>query len=147
VGRTLNASRLVSWALLVSLGLILSATITPLRDAVEIGTVGAAGCDLSRVGLARIHEILQFGDTGLNILLFVPLGVAIGLLPRSCQKIGIIAGAFLLPFAIEIFQLLVPVLHRGCQSADVADNLTGLLIGLAGGLAVGWLANLLDPRD
>jgi hypothetical protein len=39
------------------------------------------------------------------------------------------------------------VLHRGCQSADVVDNLTGLVIGLAGGLALGWLANRLGADN
>jgi len=29
-----------------------------------------------------------------------------------------------------LIQLLIPILDRGCQSADVVDNITGLLIGL-----------------
>ena len=33
------------------------------------------------------------------------------------------------PFLIETTQLVLPILGRGCQSADVFDNLTGLLIG------------------
>jgi hypothetical protein len=37
--------------------------------------------------------------------------------------------AVLSPFAIETAQLLLPVLGRGCQSADVFDNLTGLVLG------------------
>jgi hypothetical protein len=131
VRRTLGAGPLLSWALIVSLGLILSATITPTQEAIQ-GRAGMAGCDLFRVGLARLHEVLEFGDTGLNVL-FVPLGAAIGLLPRSRRKAAIVVAAFALPFAIERVQLLAPLLHRGCQSADVIDNLTGLAIGLAGG--------------
>jgi VanZ like family len=141
VRRTLGAGPLLSWALIVSLGLILSTTITPTQEAIQVGPTGMAGCDLSRMGLARLHEVLEFGDTGLNVLLFVPLGAAIGLLPRSRRKAAIVVAAFALPFAIERVQLLAPLLHRGCQSADVIDNLTGLAIGLAGGVVAGWLVD------
>jgi glycopeptide antibiotics resistance protein len=67
----------------------------------------------------------------------VPLGAAISLLPRSRRKAAIVVAAFALPFAIERVQLLAPLLHGGCQSADVIDNLTGLAIGLAGGVVAG----------
>ena len=144
VGRRLDAGLLLSWALIVGLGLILSATLTPTSEAMDLGTAGVASCDFSRVGFARIREILMFGDTGLNVLLFVPLGAAIALLPRSRGKAAIVVGAIALPFAIETAQLLLPWLHRGCQSADVVDNLTGLAIGLAGGVVAGWLGSAVD---
>ncbi len=47
--------------------------------------------------------------------------------------------AIALPVAIETTQLVIPALERGCQSADVFDNLTGLVIGLV----LGTLARLL----
>jgi len=81
--RALRAGPLLSWALVVSLRVIVSATLTPSRAAIDSGGSGIRGCDYSRIGLAPIHEILQFGDRGLNVLLFIPLGVAIGLLPGS----------------------------------------------------------------
>jgi VanZ family protein len=97
------------------------------------------GCDLTRVGLASLEDLSSFNDASLNILLFVPLGAAIGLLPGSRRKAAIAIAAILAPFAIELFQLLVPQLGRGCQSADVVDNLTGLVLGLAAGTAGRWL--------
>jgi glycopeptide antibiotics resistance protein len=149
--RTLDAGLLLSWVLIVSLGLILSATVTPSGEANQSGMAGMAACDVSRIGFAGIREVLVFGDTGLNVVLFVPLGAAIGLLPRSREKAVIVVGAIALPFAIETVQLLLPSLHRGCQSADVVDNLTGLAIGLAGGFVAGWLAmrteDVVDKRE
>ncbi len=54
--------------------------------------------------------------------------------------------AIALPFAIETIQLLLPVLDRACESADVVDNLTGLVIGLGGGVVAGWLGRSLGRR-
>jgi NhaP-type Na+/H+ or K+/H+ antiporter len=42
--------------------------------------------------------------------------------------------AVILPFAIEMIQLLATGLGRACQTSDVADNLTGLAIGLVVGV-------------
>jgi hypothetical protein len=44
-----------------------------------------------------------------------------------------------LPFAIEGFQLVVTPLGRACQSADMVDNLTGLVLGLGAGWVAGTL--------
>jgi len=52
----------------------------------------------------------------------------------------VVVGAIALSFAIETTQLLVLWLDRACQSADVVDNLTGLAIGLAGGIVARRLA-------
>jgi hypothetical protein len=38
----------------------------------------------------------------------------------------------------------VPPLGRECQSADVVDNLTGLAVGLTGGVVAKLLAGTLD---
>jgi glycopeptide antibiotics resistance protein len=146
VGRTLRAGPLLGWALIVSLGIILSATLTPSPAAIDSGASGIRGCDLSRIGLAPIREFLQLGDTGLNVLMFVPLGVAIVLLPGSGRKAAVVAAAIALPFAIEATQALIPWLDRACESADVVDNLTGLAIGLAGGVVAARLAAALDRR-
>ena len=128
VRRMLRTGPVLGWALVVTLGLILSATLTP------------------RVGLATADELFQLGDTSLNVLLFLPLGVVLGLVPRSRRKAVIVAGAVALPFAIEAAQALVPWLERACQSADVTDNLTGLVSGLAIGAATGQLAGAVRRR-
>jgi glycopeptide antibiotics resistance protein len=138
VARVLGTRRIVGWVLLVSLGVILAATLTPLRGAFA-GTLGSGTCDFSRLALPSIDDLLQPDDTALNILIFIPLGAAIGILPGSRRKTGILAAAIALPFAIEASQLLVTALDRACQSGDLVDNLTGLGIGLAAGVTVGWL--------
>jgi hypothetical protein len=147
VGRWLGVRRTVAGGLILGLGMILAGTLTPKRSALDHGTVGPTMCDLTRMGLASSADVLKFYDAGLNILLFIPLGFAIGLAPRSRRKVALVVGAVALPFAIETVQLVVPRLDRACESADVFDNLTGLAIGLAGGVVAGQLAGAVDRRS
>ena len=146
VGRALGVGRGVAWALVLSLGIILAATLTPGSEILGPGARGPAYCDFSRIWLPSWGELLTFYDTGGNILMFIPLGAAIGLLPRSRRKAAIVVGAIALPFAIETTQLVVPWLDRACESADVVDNLTGLVLGLAAGTVAGWAARKVDRR-
>jgi hypothetical protein len=138
--RALRVSRIHGWALLMSLGVVLSATITPSREALLFGAHGSGTCDLSTFGPGTWWELTHLDDASLNTLLFIPLGLAIGLCPRSRAKLMMLAGAFLLPASIELVQLFVLPLGRECQSVDVIDNLTGLVIGLASGGMAGLLA-------
>ena len=73
-------------------------------------------------------------DTSLNVALFVPLGSALGVLANR-RAVLLIPLAAALPLVIEAIQLWAGGLGRGCQSADVADNLLGLGLGLSIGLA------------
>lgn len=141
--RLLRASPMVAWLLVVSLGIIVSATLTPLRGHFNFGAVGGT-CDFSRIGLAPLEDLGDINDTTLNIVMFVPLGIGLGLLARSRRTAGLIAAAIILPFVIEGTQLLIPALERGCESADVFDNLTGLAIGLALGTMASLLADALS---
>ena len=143
VARAFKVRRTVAMTLLLSLGLIASATLTPSREAVRFGTIGSGSCDLGRIGPASLAELLAFGDPTLNVLLFIPLGVVIGLFPASRRKVVLVVAALALPFAIETIQLLTRGLDRACQSSDVSDNLTGLVIGLLVGLVVGVVARRL----
>ncbi len=139
--RALRVSRVVATTLIFGAGLIASATLTPSREALTQGAIGTGTCEFRRVVPASVAELLSLGDPTFNVLLFVPLGLAIGLLPRSRRKVLLVAAAFALPFAIEAIQLLATGLGRGCQSSDVADNLTGLVIGLV----VGFVARHATP--
>ena len=130
VSRSLAIGPAHAVALVVSIGIIIAATLTPLRDALVSGAVGSGVCDLARIGPPPIRDLVGLTDTTLNLVLFAPLGVAIGLLPRTRRRAALLAIAFAGPFVIETIQLLAPVLDRGCQSADVVDNLTGLVAGL-----------------
>ncbi len=136
LGRTLRVSNVIAWGLVFGVGIIVAATLTPGGGVFRSGAEGSGACDLSRLSMAPIREVLRFGETGLNVLLFMPLGVAIGLMPGSKAKVGLILAGIAFPFAIEAVQLVVTVLDRQCQSADVIDNLTGFTIGLAIGTVI-----------
>jgi glycopeptide antibiotics resistance protein len=138
--RWLGVRRPVAWVLLLSTGVILAGTMTPLvaADRPELGLVQS--CDLSRIGLAPIDQLRWPSDTTGNIVGLIPLGFAIALVPRSRRKAAVLAAAVALPFLIEGTQFLVAPLNRACQSADVVDNLTGLVIGLVAGAVVAWFA-------
>ena len=147
VARALETHRAVATLLVFSLGVIVSATLTPHGGDLLLDGATSGTCDLSRLSLPNLGAFLGLNDTSLNVLLFVPLGVAIALLPRSPRTVVVAIGALLLPLAIETTQLVVPAISRGCESADVIDNLLGLAVGFAAGLALAALARRLDrPR-
>jgi glycopeptide antibiotics resistance protein len=137
LSRAIGVTRFVAWALVVGFGLALAATLTPSAEAIRFGAHGSGSCDLGRLTLAPLAEILEFGETGLNVVLFIPLGFALSLAPRSRIQALLILASVALPVAIELIQLVVTSLGRTCQSADVVDNLTGLVIGLACGTILG----------
>jgi glycopeptide antibiotics resistance protein len=144
VGRALGVRRAVAWVMVLSLGIVVAATLTPQADALEAGVRGPGYCDFSRIWLAPWEQLLSVTDASLNVLLFIPLGAAIGLVPRSRRRAAIVVGAIALPFAIEITQSLAPWLDRGCESADVVDNLMGLALGLIAGVVAGRIAQGVD---
>lgn len=144
--RALQVRRVLAGAVVFSLGIVLSATLTPspsglARDISGLGPLEhhRATCDLSRIGPAAIGQYLSLNDTSLNVLMLVPLGFTIGLLPGSRGKTAIVLLACAVPFAVEWTQLVAVPLDRACQSADVSDNLLGLLLGLAAGATKGKL--------
>ena len=147
VARWFGTSELLGWALVFTVGLIVAATLTPLRDGASVTRL-ASGCDFSRVGLAPPYMLRSLNDTSLNIVLFVPLGVVLGSLPTTRRKFVVIFGAAVLPIAIEASQLLATPLDRACQSADVIDNLSGLLVGLVIGTVIRLIVSQVDrPAD
>jgi VanZ like family len=139
LARWLGTTRRVATTLVACWGLIVAATLTPTRSLLEFGIQGSGTCDFSRVRLPTLREWLTLADPSLNVVLFIPLGVAISCLPWSRRTAVVAVAALLSPIAIELVQLLVTGLGRGCQSSDVVDNLVGLAVGLVIGTVVGWL--------
>jgi len=150
VARWLGVRRSIATFGVFALGLILASTLTPI-DAAFVDYVnysrGVRVCDLSRTWLPPPSEMLSGSDATLNILLFVPLGAAIGIAPWSARKLVVLVVALALSPTIEALQLFMQPLHRGCESADVVDNLSGLVAGLVVGMTLAWLAPVLKrPR-
>lgn len=145
VGRVFGTTPAVGWGLIVGFGLVISATLTPLRAGLDFDTPGIGTCDLSRFGVAPLRELLRIGDPSLNVLLFMPLGFALGLVPRSRRSVALAVVAVVAPLVIEIAQLVLPILGRGCQSADVFDNLTGLVLGWLIGIGFAVLSDRVAP--
>ena len=134
VARRLRTESWIAFLLLMSVGAVLVATIPPDAGGFSGRTSAPGRCDFGRIGLAPLSQYLHLGDTSLNVILFVPLGVAIGLLGRSAVTAWLLVAALASPVVIEAIQSLAPMLGRGCQSRDVVDNLLGLGIGLALGV-------------
>jgi VanZ family protein len=131
VARRLRTQSWIAFLLVVSVGAVLAATIPPVAGGFS-GRPSALGrCDFGRIGLAPLSQYIHLGDTSLNVILFVPLGLAIGLLGRSPAAARLLVAALASPVAIEAIQSLLPMFGRACQSRDVVDNLLGLGIGLA----------------
>jgi glycopeptide antibiotics resistance protein len=136
----LAVRRALGGALIFWLGVILSATMTPSISGLSDPDRVMAWCDLSRIGPTSLGQLDTFNDVSLNVLLFVPLGVLVYATARRSWKTLMWAAA--LPFLIEGVQFFGAPIGRECQSADVFDNLTGLLLGyvVAVALTVGWEA-------
>ena len=141
LSRALKTSPVVATLLVTGAGLIISATLTPIGAALGFAVGTPAVCDISRLGPASLSAYLQLSDISLNVVLFVPLGLAMGLLPRSRPAAAIWIGAIASPFVIELLQLVLPSLGRSCQTGDVVDNLLGLFLGTGLGLIVSLRSN------
>ena len=112
---------------------MLVATIPPDGGGFSSRPWAPGRCDFGRIELAPLSDYLHLGDTSLNVILFVPLGLTIA--PRSVPgHARLLVAALALALAIEAIQSLLRMLGRGCPSRDVVDNLVGLGIGLALGV-------------
>ena len=73
----------------------------------------------------------------LNVLLLVPVGVFAALVATRLRRpvgLRVVAVAAALPFAYEAGQQVFRGLQRACDTTDLVDNLTGVLLGLAAGI-------------
>ena len=95
--------------LLFSFGAVLAITLTP-------GIGGDPSAPITCQGLVPAPSLSELwsltNENGQNVLLFVPLGLFIGLIPRRNVLVGAAVGAAALPFAIEGIQALLPGLAR-----------------------------------
>ena len=126
---------LLAGMLVFAFGAIVAITLTPGSG---FGFFGERWCGglLPPPRLGQLFSITS--EHGLNIVLFVPLGALVGLIPRVRPFAITTLGAAAMPIAIEGIQYSVPRLDRICQTWDALENLLGLGIGLAVGLALAY---------
>lgn len=136
VARLLRIDRRLAWLLVLTIGLVLAVEATPLRGPFGLDLTAQRPCDLGRRWFATLPEITAMGDVTLDIALFIPAGLVMAGLPVSPRSVVVMAGMLALPGLIEVVQLVVPTLARGCQSGDAIDGLTGLGVGLGVGVVV-----------
>jgi hypothetical protein len=136
--RATGAAKPLGVFVIIAIGVVVAATLTPQAAAFE-GVRGSGSCDMSRLGPADLGGYLEAGETLGNVLLFLPLGIGLGLLPTSRTRAALLALALSLPFVVEGVQMVLPALDRACQGADIVDNLLGLGIGLAVGASTAWV--------
>jgi hypothetical protein len=130
VARLLRTSAWSAFALSASFGVILAATLTP-SIAAFIPLYRPDGCIRGQFEVPKFALLRYPNETSLNVAMFVPLGLACGLLRRWSGVAVSSVLAACLPFGIEVVQYEIPGLARVCSTADVAANLTGLAVGLA----------------
>jgi hypothetical protein len=142
IARAARIRPVVAFLLVAGLGLIIAATLTPLGTALD-GVVSSGTCDTERVGWASLTTYLRPTGAALNVLLFMPLGLALGMLPRGRRwtRVAIAAG-IASPWLVEGTQLLIPALGRGCQAADIVDNTTGIILGMVAGRVLSGLVGV-----
>jgi VanZ like protein len=128
-------SPLLAGMLVFAVGAIAAITLTPGSGG---GSFGQSWCGGLRPP-PRLGQLLSISsEHGLNIALFVPLGLLIGLIPRSRPMAVAAVAAGAMPIAIEWIQYSVPRLDRICQTWDALENLMGLVLGLGVGLAIAY---------
>lgn len=127
--RSIGSARIFAFGLILSLGLIASATLTPSRAAVLYGVPGMGTCDLSQLDRPSLRQMFRFDETGLNVLLFVPLGVTVGFASSPRRLVALLGASLALPCVIEAVQMVATPLDRACQSSDVINNVSGVLVG------------------
>ena len=131
VGKLLKTNPIIVGLLMAAVGAALIFTLTPHYGPVS----NPGGCYLRLSQPARADLTLPT-DFSLNILLFVPAGFLIMLLrPWWAVACGLVV-AVMIPPAIEWIQMEKVDLGRTCSALDVATNEIGLFIGVAVGLAI-----------
>lgn len=120
------------------MGVLVTLTMTP-----GLLPLGHHQCGLI-AGWPSWGELFSLHERALNVWMYVPAAF-LAVLPRQRRTwVTALAATAALPVVAELAQWAFPVLGRQCQLSDVTENLTGVAIGAATGLAVHLLVWLAD---
>lgn len=131
VAQLLRSNPVVVGLLITVLLAVLVFTLTP-----HPRVYGSADVCLMTLTRPSRADLVEPTDISLNLLLFLPVGVLVMLLRPLAVMIGFILFALLLPVIIEYTQYAIGRLGRTCSLYDIATNELGLIIGLAIGVVV-----------
>ena len=133
--RTRGRSAWLIAALMVSAALVVALTLTP-NAGIEESSLVDPRSDSGPWGYLRQPEYwLHLDSRTLNVALFIPLGLTLGLLARGAARWAILVFGLALPWIVEGLQSVLPF-DRDPQSIDLADNTTGFVVGYAAGLLI-----------
>jgi hypothetical protein len=143
--RVLRARAWHAGALLLALAGILLVTLTPSPvGSLVTGQAGNAPA-FCLMGVEPPTLAPHLEEASLNVALFVPAALAATLLPVPRVRWSALAALVVLPVVVEACQFLAYTeLGRSCQAQDVVQNVTGVAIGAAVGLALLPLCRVLD---
>jgi hypothetical protein len=131
IARRTGQTPLAAWMVLASVGAIVGMTLTPSPD-----YPFQRSCDVDVLG-PTFRDLFTLNDRSLNVLLFIPLGIAAIAIRTRNRLAWLLLAAAVAPL-IEVTQLLAVPLRRTCQAIDVIDNELGLVIGLAAAGIAWW---------
>lgn len=124
---------LVQWIFLISCAGFISITVSPTES---YGTARYCSLEFPIPGSA----IFSSSTTRfLNVLIAIPMGVTATLLRRRNRATVATLG---IPFIVEFIQWAIPQLGRTCSGMDASDNLFGVILGIATGVALRMIVKL-----
>ena len=143
--KTRGAGAWLVAALIVSGALVVALTLTP-NAGIEDSYFVDPRFDRGPWGYLRQPEYwLHLDSRTLNVALFIPLGLTLGLLARGAARWVILGLGLVLPWLVEGLQAMLPF-NRDSQAIDLADNTTGFLIGFAWGLIIAMVSTRIHDR-
>lgn len=144
--RRRGADALVAGGWVLSLGLVVTMTMTPgFTWGASAPTVVSCAADSWQP--ISLGSLAAFDQRAANVLLLVPLGLLAVLLRSRAAAAAALVVTAAMPFVAELTQYLVPSLGRVCDSEDLVDNFTGVAAGVVVGLVVRALVRRRPVRE
>ncbi len=142
LARLLRSNPLVTALLAMSLLAVVALSLAPSKT-----LQAAAGVCLRPVTLPVGRQILQPSDLTANVLMYLPLGVAVVWLRPMSVRLVAMAAVVAVPLALELTQKEIIAINRQCSLSDIIGNEVGLIVGMWVGVVLwlGWWVAITPP--